>query len=805
MAKIDDDETVIAKVVTFLFYAGETLPLEQLGVCNGPRKARNQILSILKTSTRLSVCDRERVSLVPHSPNQDHPIQEPMRTSILCIFNNARLPLPEKKKELQGTTRRMLSELHANFNFEVFLADILYFGYVSVNKGLLEWNTDRLRDLDRTTKQKTKDSSSRGIATESTPRTIASPELVPHDEWEFSSQDKWKLPDGTTCLYVKSAEILEEIMRSNPIFSAEYRVHSFVALDCEGIPGSLELVQIGHSSKVYVFDAQLIGASVLCQSLRPLLTSRHIVKVVHDLHRDAVALETLGYVRLTNVFDTQLFMEHHFDRFNAGFDYAMEKLGVPLHPSKGFMHSRMDGCSDFWSKRPLPSSQLEYSALEASCLVRAFKVIEDDEAFAHLSLLKKASEERARSAVANDGSRSICFDRSQNYRMVSAELLRLQNPAKGVFGSVHVVASETEDVINVLPDSFQERFPKNGSTKETSCNTHDDRWIDVPNIRDIVIDVARRPQCWVSGKRQFLCTDPYVVATDEDIQSVIDHLGEIGHDNRAGLNGKMHRFSVMRARDNSITGLTIRIGRSITGMAELLMDIVLGSSKSMLFVGVPGSGKTTVVREVTRLLAVEENVVVVDTSNEIGGDGVQPHKSIGLARRMMVESLEKQSKVMVECVQNHTPSCMVIDEIGRPKEVEAARTVRQRGVRIIASAHGDLRKLIGNKELNGLIGGLETVTMGDEMAKEEAKRKMNRGSESGPPGGSVSKTKTQRRSEPTFDVVVELGPRGQFLDWCIVHNVAGAVDDVLDGKKYKAERRFQNTDTGAMFMEYVKK
>ena len=138
--------------------------------------------------------------------------------------------------------------------------------------------------------------------------------------------------------------------------------------------------------------------------------------------------------------------------------------------------------------------------------------------------------------------------------------------------------------------------------------------------------------------------------------------------------------------------------------------------------------KTTIVREATRQLAKSKNVIVVDTSNEIAGDGMIPHKCIGLARRMMVPSLDKQSSVMVECVQNHTPHVMVIDEIGRPQEVQAARTVKQRGVRMIASAHGDLRKLLKNKDLRGLVGGVESVTMGDGMAKEEAKRKQFAGS-----------------------------------------------------------------------------
>lgn len=173
-------------------------------------------------------------------------------------------------------------------------------------------------------------------------------------------------------------------------------------------------------------------------------------------------------------------------------------------------------------------------------------------------------------------------------------------------------------------------------------------------------------------------------------------------------------------------------------------------------------GKTTVVREVTRLLAERNNICIVDTSNEIAGDGDIVHPCVGFARRMMVPSLDKQSAVMIECVQNHTPHVMVIDEIGRSTEVEAARTCKNRGVRLIASAHGDLRKLIKNSKLRGLIGGVECVTLGDEQAKREAKRHYSQ---------SISMTKTERAGAPTFDIIVELS-RGEHNSWNIVTDTA---------------------------------
>jgi hypothetical protein len=171
---------------------------------------------------------------------------------------------------------------------------------------------------------------------------------------------------------------------------------------------------------------------------------------------------------------------------------------------------------------------------------------------------------------------------------------------------------------------------------------------------------------------------------------------------------------------------------------------------------------------------------------------------------MMVPSLDEQSAVMVECVQNHTPSCMVIDEIGRPREVLAARTVKQRGVRIIASAHGDLRKLVKNKELRGLIGGVEQVVMGDALAREEAKRREQTLQRDGViVSVSTSKTKVQRASEPTFDVIVEVR-RGAFHEWRIVPDVARAVDEILDGREYKAELRSRDPETGHMYLDFIR-
>lgn len=275
-------------------------------------------------------------------------------------------------------------------------------------------------------------------------------------------------------------------------------------------------------------------------------------------------------------------------------------------------------------------------------------------------------------------------------------------------------------------------------------------------LSDIVLDKGRPAFAWIAGERVSLGAVGRMVEQD-DINAVLDQVGGFGSDNRAGLEQQLHRISGMRNRYGDVIGLTMRVGRHVSGNADMISDLLFGDDRSILFLGEPGSGKTTIVREATRLLAREGNVCIVDTSNEIAGDGDVPHPCIGFARRMMVPSLGEQASVMVECVQNHTPEIIVIDEIGRSAEVEAARTCKQRGVRMIASAHGDLRKLVKNRQIRGLVGGVENVTLGDAAAAKEGKKY----------GGGMQKTKAERAGPPTFDIIIELR-RGEQHEWRII-------------------------------------
>jgi len=245
---------------------------------------------------------------------------------------------------------------------------------------------------------------------------------------------------------------------------------------------------------------------------------------------------------------------------------------------------------------------------------------------------------------------------------------------------------------------------------------------------------------------------------------VANNVGQFGDDNRAGIERTLHRVSAIRNRSGRITGLTMRVGRAVTGTGEIIRDIVV-SGQSILLLGRPGIGKTTMLRECARLLADElrKRVVIVDTSNEIGGDGDIPHPGIGRARRMQVKTPLLQHAVMIEAVENHMPEVIVIDEIGTELEAGAARTIAERGVQLIATAHGQtLENLLINPTLNDLLGGIQSVTLSDEEARRRG----------------TQKSVLERKAPPTFDVLVEIQDR----DRVAIHMpLAEVVDTALRG------------------------
>jgi stage III sporulation protein SpoIIIAA len=291
---------------------------------------------------------------------------------------------------------------------------------------------------------------------------------------------------------------------------------------------------------------------------------------------------------------------------------------------------------------------------------------------------------------------------------------------------------------------------------------------------EVVLDLGRRPEARFPDREVILLERE---VDDGDIAHVVDHIGTFGDDNRAGIERTLHRISAIRNRNGKIVGLTCRIGRAVFGTIEIVEDLV-ESAKSILIMGRPGIGKTTMLREAARVLADDfrMRVVVVDTSNEIAGDGDIPHPAIGKARRMQVRTPSMQHEVMIEAVENHMPQVIVIDEIGTELEAAAARTIAERGVQLIGTAHGNtLDNLMLNPTLSDLIGGIQSVTLGDE----EARRRR------------TQKSVLERKAPPTFDVVVEIVDR----DRVTVHtDVAETVDQMLRGDPVAPELRWRDDE-----------
>jgi len=287
---------------------------------------------------------------------------------------------------------------------------------------------------------------------------------------------------------------------------------------------------------------------------------------------------------------------------------------------------------------------------------------------------------------------------------------------------------------------------------------------------EIILDLGRRPEARFTDHEMILSEKEI---TPEDLHYVVQRIGQFMGDNRAGIERTLHRISGILNRQGEVIGLTCRVGRAVFGTVDIVRDI-LESGKSLLLLGRPGVGKTTLLREAARILAEKKRVIIVDTSNEIAGDGDIPHPAIGRARRMQVEKPTLQHEVMIEAVENHMPEVIIIDEIGRQLEAEAARTIAERGVQLVGTAHGiTLENLLINPTLSDLVGGVDSVTLSDEEARRRG----------------TQKSVLERRGPPTFDVLVEIQDRQTFA---VHHDVARSVDMLLRQKPLAPEIRYRN-------------
>ena len=319
------------------------------------------------------------------------------------------------------------------------------------------------------------------------------------------------------------------------------------------------------------------------------------------------------------------------------------------------------------------------------------------------------------------------------------------------------ITDDLEALLAVLPPHIREALEAANNGEE---------------LLEVVLDLGRLPEARFLSDELTLSEKE---VTEEEIQYVVSRIGDFGDDNRAGIARTLHRISAIRNRKGRIVGLTCRVGRAVYGTIDIIRDIV-ESGKSILLLGRPGVGKTTMLREVARVLAEEKRVVIVDTSNEIGGDGDIPHPAIGRARRMQVARPIEQHAVMIEAVENHMPEVIIIDEIGTELEAAAARTIAERGVQLVGTAHGNtLDNLMLNPTLCDLIGGIQSVTLSDEEARRRG----------------TQKSVLERKAPPTFDVVVEI------QDWhrlAVHHDVAAAVDALLRQRPISPETRYRDEE-----------
>ncbi|MGQ0548170.1 MAG: R3H domain-containing nucleic acid-binding protein [Armatimonadota bacterium] len=300
-----------------------------------------------------------------------------------------------------------------------------------------------------------------------------------------------------------------------------------------------------------------------------------------------------------------------------------------------------------------------------------------------------------------------------------------------------------------------------------------ERHSDLDQLLEVVLDLGRKPEARFPNEALML-NGAFVGR--ETLEYITERVGAFGKDNRAGIERTLHRISAIRNRQGDIIGLTCRVGRAVIGTVDILRDVI-ESGHSILLLGRPGVGKTTLLREAARVLADElrKRVVVVDTSNEIAGDGDIPHPGIGAARRMQVPVPALQHAVMIEAVENHMPEVVVIDEIGTEAEALAARTIAERGVQLIATAHGNtLDNLLQNPTLSDLVGGIQAVTLSDEEARRRG----------------TQKTVLERKAPPTFDVVIEIQEKDRLA---VHHDVAQVVDRYLRGVAPRPEGRVRTS------------
>ncbi|CAB9506700.1 AAA [Seminavis robusta] len=564
----------------------------------------------------------------------------------------------------------------------------------------------------------------------------------------------------TPVSYIETKEQLQRAKEGEPFC---YYHEGVVTVSCEGAPDDLHVIQIGTESITYIFDCVKLGTKAVCAVLSNLFKSDRVIKAFHDVHHTAVALAKIGGIAepLKNLLDTQIAMEALTGVSTMSFNRMLRQLGIAAHPITKALSRRKDK----FCNRPISKELLSYAAdhvdlllVSASTLIETLRDSPSTEKQELWSSIQSASEMRAVMAVEKDGRRSICFDVANQHNLSSLELLLIQRPTDMYECLPLSYSNDAAGLLSLLPGELVENV--------SAIEFHE-------HVSSIMLDQGRPAMAWFDDHQRVNLGQKDRLVTASDIETVANSVDGFKQDgDLAGLNGQLHCISAVRNPKQELIGLTMRVGRHVTGVAAMISDLLFADpSKSILFIGEAGSGKTTALRDVARLLSERTSVSIVDTTCEIGGYSDSPHPSIGMARRFMVDKREDQARWMNQCFRNQRPRVLVVDELESLSDVNAAIHCQRRGARLIAATMGTLHDVMEDYNLSVLIGGI----------KETRESK-------------------QRATQPVFDAIVELR-RGALNEWRVIPNTLEAVDSILEHKSYMSQLRIRDPEKGSMQLE----